>query len=157
MSFRHYYKWGQPCGTVFRASRHGFQGTFAIKIAKRIQAPFLMREAWLLKQLVHENLIAIVETFESPFFAVFVMPEMLTSVKQWVKPQSPSSQDLDVLSRDVLKALAYLHMNELMHLDIHLGNILIEKPGAPKFVLADLGIADFWTPGFRGDAEVPGW
>ena len=73
----------------------------------------------------------------------------------WLSRNHASPDDKLVVATHSASALKYLHSNYVMHLDLHLGNMLVDTPdGELKVYIADLGISELWHDDFTGSAQV---
>jgi DNA-binding NtrC family response regulator/tetratricopeptide (TPR) repeat protein len=77
--------------------------------------------------------------------------------REFVPGETPGAgggpEDIDLvlrIARQVADALGFLHRNEVLHLDVKPGNIIVMRDGAPRAVLIDFGLCR------RGLAAPPG-
>ncbi|KAJ7858294.1 hypothetical protein B0H13DRAFT_2076187 [Mycena leptocephala] len=106
-----------------------------------------VKEALVWHSLRHENIIPFLgvdyTTFASPLSSrAMVSPWMpLGSVLNYMEKHSPSSPYAMQMLDGVIRGLAYLHSNNVVHGDLCGRNILIDKDG--RALLADFGLAGF--------------
>lgn len=108
----------------------------------------LRREPEIHRRLEHDNIVQLRDWFREgdEFFLVmeYVEGESLSARIRRDGP-IPFTQARDLM-RGVLRAVAHLHQNDVIHRDIKPGNILIRPNG--EAVLTDFGIAKFgWQQG----------
>jgi len=96
---------------------------------------------YLLKKVRHTNAIRLLEVFESPSALMMVMEfagkgDLLQHVKRKKRLAEPEARGI---FRQVVYGLAHCHCRSVLHRDIKLDNILIDKTGAVK--LCDFGVS----------------
>ena len=132
-------------GWVFRAVRGTDQ--FAIKMLPHPlvhQAGFLdrhRREAQLLRQVAHENIVQIHDLIER-YGTAFLVLEYIhgRNAQEWILQMGrPSSADVRRIVIAVANALQAAHASGVLHCDIKPGNIMLRTDGCVKLV--DFGIA----------------
>jgi eukaryotic-like serine/threonine-protein kinase len=98
------------------------------------------REARILAQLDHPNILPIYDYGQQDHMAYLVMPYIAGGTLKDVLQDHrmlPPSQAIDLLSK-VLPALQYAHERGLIHRDIKPGNLLFKSDGT--LILADFGV-----------------
>ena len=93
-------------------------------------------EYWL--RGMHPNIVQHLETTDFP--PCIVMPQW--SVKSYIKGQHQEEIKefpIETFCRDMAFALDYLHMNNVVHNDVHPGNIMLQEDLTP--ILIDFGLA----------------
>ncbi len=96
-------------------------------------------EARTLAHLNHPNIVRVHEAFEALGTAYFVMPYIDGKELHKAAPAKPDEAWLLPILKTVLKALDYLHSQNLLHRDLKPGNILLQEDGTP--ILIDFGTA----------------
>jgi eukaryotic-like serine/threonine-protein kinase len=104
------------------------------------------REARVLAQLDHPNILPVYDYGEQDGHAYLVMPYMAGgSLKDMLKArQVLSPADAIRLTTEVLNALQYAHERGLIHRDIKPGNMLFKADG--KLMLCDFGLVKVMSP-----------
>ena len=116
----------------------------------------LRREAQLLTELDHPNIVTVLETGEDAAHGPYVVMEWMAGgdlksrLDKAVERQLPAREALSI-AQGFLAALAAAHAAGVIHGDIKPSNILLDEEGKGK--LADFGIA--WSPGATTGA-LPG-
>ena len=88
---------------------------------------------------------------ERPYYTrEFVTGQPLTA--SVLAPEATSPREYLAPILDVLDALDYLHGHGLLHLDVHGGNVLLERGGRARTMLIDLGV----PPQLGSSAATPG-
>ena len=137
--------------TVFLAQDINLQRDVALKLFQPQEGEtrdFLRRfarEARVVAQLDHPNILPVYDYGEQDNRAYLVMPQMAGSLRdrlQGKKLFSPS-ETLNIIG-PILNALQYAHDRGLIHRDIKPGNILFKADGTP--VLSDFGLVKVLTP-----------
>ena len=97
-----------------------------------------IREAQMIYDLKHQNIILIRDFFEENGTAYYVM-EYHDGGSLGSLPLPLTAEEASVYIRQVASALSYLHDRNTMHLDVKPSNVLIDKEG--NAVLIDFGIS----------------
>ncbi len=134
-------------GTVYKAIHKGLNRVVAIKILRRdlatdkTQIERLKREAKLLADLEHPNVVRAFDAGESNGFPYLVMEYVEgETLRDKIAREGPLPEDVALrITRDIADALEKARRMGVVHRDVKPGNILIKKDGAPK--LMDLGLA----------------
>jgi eukaryotic-like serine/threonine-protein kinase len=98
------------------------------------------REARVLAQLDHPNILPVYEYGEEDTLAFLVMPHMAGgSLRDWLRRRDavPAPETIQLLSQ-MLSALQYAHERNLIHRDIKPGNMLFKADGT--LMLSDFGL-----------------
>lgn len=100
-----------------------------------------IREAKLIASFTHNGIVNILDIFEENETAYYVMPSLPGgSLMDKVKNDGPLPEtEALAYIRQVADALAYIHSNNTVHLDIKPANILLNHKG--EAVLIDFGIS----------------
>lgn len=97
-------------------------------------------EAEVASRLDHPNVVRIHEVGGQGDLAYFAMDLYPDSLGSLLARQGPLAEDrLLRVARDIARALAYAHAQEIVHRDIKVDNILLAQDG--RAVLTDFGIA----------------
>ena len=103
------------------------------------------REARVLAQLDHPNILPVYEYGEEDALAFLVMPHMAGgSLRDWLRGRGAVSapETIRLLSQ-ILSALQYAHERNLIHRDIKPGNMLFKADGT--LMLSDFGLVKVLT------------
>lgn len=113
-----------------------------------------IKEAKLLNQLKHPNIVTVIDIFEDNGSAYFVMPFLgKYTLSQWIdEHQQPTIDELYKIFIPLLEGLKYIHEKDLYHGDIKPENILIADNGIP--ILIDFGLARHSSLGGDNTAMV---
>jgi len=123
-----------------------FDQSFALKIFRagdrhhgEVRAEWL-REAERLYRLRHPNVVYVFDYFETQGLFYLVLERCDHSLSDMLG--TPFTDRLVVdLSRQMLFALQYLSDNEIVHNDLHAGNVLVQQGDKLTVKISDLGIA----------------
>lgn len=100
------------------------------------------REAAVIRSIRHENIVRVLETFDSHNTSYFVMPYVQSlDLAQYLKdrPQKRvSDEEAVAFAHDMLLALHQLHKKNLLHCDVKPSNILITNR-KQRAILIDFG------------------
>lgn len=93
-----------------------------------------LREIRILKQLKHENIVALLEVFRNKgkLYLVFEYVERTILEDLEKNPQGLHPQDVKKIFFQLLKALSFIHSMNVIHRDIKPENLLISKNGVLK-------------------------
>ena len=150
-------------GTVFRAFNTENGVTVAVKRVNKEDLDeeklgSIESEVKLLKKLRHPNIVRYIETVRGPDGSLNIVLEFIEngSLASILKKFGGKFNEslVAIYTTQVLKGLAYLHAQGVVHRDIKGANILATKDGTIK--LADFGVA---TEGgdFEGVVGTPYW
>jgi serine/threonine protein kinase len=135
-------------GVVYRAFDTIVERPVAIKTIGQGDAPAklltrLKREAKAAGQLEHPNIVSLYDAGETDglFYMVMQLVHGETIQQRITRRWEFSLQEILVIFRQLLQALAYAHARGLVHRDIKPANIMITPEGVVK--VADFGIAKF--------------
>lgn len=101
----------------------------------------VLQEVHLLKKVRHQNVIRLLEVFESPKHLLMVMEyagggDLLQYVK---KRRRLEEDEARKIFRQVVYGLAHCHCRSVLHRDIKLDNILLDNDGEIK--ICDFGVS----------------
>jgi serine/threonine protein kinase/TolB-like protein/Tfp pilus assembly protein PilF len=137
-------------GTVYKVFDKALDRELALKafgpeIAKNAEAfEGFSRELRAERGIVHKNIARLFELSTekgSPFLTMeFVPGQNLRALLLEKRGQLPVDQAVS-LAKQLSKALAEVHRQGVLHLDLRPSNIIIDKEGTPKII--DLGVAQW--------------
>jgi eukaryotic-like serine/threonine-protein kinase len=123
-----------------------FDQPFALKMLRPGERPYTQvreewqREAERLYRLRHPNVVYVFDYFESEGLFYLVLERCDHSLSDMLG--RPFTDRLVVeFSRQILFALQYLSDSEIIHNDLHAGNILVQQGDELVLKLSDLGVA----------------
>ena len=101
----------------------------------------VLQEVHLLKKVRHNNVIRLLEVFESPNHLLMVMEyagggDLLQYVKKRRRLEEPEARRI---FKQIVYGLAHCHCRSVLHRDIKLDNILLDQEGEIK--LCDFGVS----------------
>lgn len=132
-------------GVVFKVYHHGYKRVFAGKMLyskeDRSSTDYIETEINILIQLMHPNIIKIYEYFEYKNRLVMIFQFCSNgTLKNLIQPGIGIQRDLiNQFIKQMVEALAYLHKNEIAHLDIKTTNVFVDNFMRP--LLADFGLS----------------
>jgi len=136
---------GGTYGDVFRV-RHRFTGEiFALKQIRDEHevngiSATAMREASILKQLNHSNIIQLKDVFLTDDRCYFLLEYMDEDLKRYLDRNRPLERTIvQSFMYQLFDAICYCHQNRIIHRDIKPHNVLINGNGQVK--LCDFGLA----------------
>jgi serine/threonine-protein kinase len=112
----------------------------------------VIREAEILSEIHHPNVVGVLEVFKQNN-TVYIVMEFIAghSLRQEVEQNGVIDEGrLKKIIYKIGQALEYIHEKNILHLDIKPNNILIDKSGNPKLI--DFGISKRY--GFSNDYET---
>ena len=123
-----------------------FDQPYAIKVLAPATRPYgEVREEWLreaehLYRLRHPNIVYVHDYFEHSGHFLLVLERCHHTLESML--EQPFTERLVIeVARQLLFAVQYLSDNEIVHNDLHPGNILVVQGEPLVFKLSDLGIA----------------
>ncbi|XP_010309780.2 cyclin-dependent kinase 15 isoform X1 [Balearica regulorum gibbericeps] len=133
------------CATVFKGISR-INGQLVVLKVIRLEAeegvPFTaIREASLLKRLKHANIVLLHDIIQTKETLTFVFEYMHTDLAQYMgqHPGGLHSCNVMLFMFQLLRGLAYIHQQHILHRDLKPQNLLISCLGELK--LADFGLA----------------
>lgn len=132
-------------GAVFEALGP-FDQRFALKLQVPANRPYVevqsqwVRESQRLLRLRHPGVVYMHDAFEFDFLFYMALEWCGQTLRDFVT--RPLSPELAVeLTRQILAAVQYLHDNDIVHGDLHPGNVLVSDSQRLVVKLADFGIS----------------
>jgi eukaryotic-like serine/threonine-protein kinase len=123
-----------------------FDQPFALKMFRPGERPYSQvraewqKEAERLYRLRHPNVVYVFDYFEAQGLFYLVLERCDHSLSDMLGRPFTDRLVVD-LSRQILFALQYLSDSEIIHNDLHAGNILVQQGDTLVLKLSDLGIA----------------
>lgn len=123
-----------------------FDQPFALKLFRPGERPYSevraewQKEAERLYRLRHPNVVYVFDYFESQGLFYLVLERCDHSLSDMLGRPFTDRLVVD-MSRQILFALQYLSDSEIIHNDLHAGNILVQQGDQLTLKLSDLGIA----------------
>ncbi|KAK0167942.1 hypothetical protein PV327_001791 [Microctonus hyperodae] len=132
--------------TVFKGYSHLAEQVVALKeirLQEEEGAPFTaIREASLLKELKHNNIVTLHDIIHTRETLTFVFEYVHTDLSQYMEKYGSGGLDprnVKLFLFQLLRGLAYCHRRKVLHRDVKPQNLLISEVGELK--LADFGLA----------------
>jgi len=135
-------------GVCWHAIRSGTNEEVCIKELRRNSSGFALREAHLLAQCRHSNIVRGIELALSEDGRRFIVMEYGgTDISTLMTQQHAQWTELAVrsLSQQLLQAVEYLHRERIVHGDITTSNMLVDTVSETATMrLGDFGLAQRW-------------
>lgn len=137
-------------GTVYRVTRLADGTSWAMKVSIEVQSPALARlarEAHILSQMKHDNVVRLVDLDVDTRGFMFVVLEWVDgiSLRRQLQDEGPIplSTGLPILTQ-IARGLQALHDVNIAHRDLKPDNVLLQKTGEGFHAkIADFGISRF--------------
>ncbi|CAD8113079.1 unnamed protein product [Paramecium sonneborni] len=133
--------------TVFSALDRMLKTQVAIKMVdkklfkNKEQEDTIRQEAQMLKTLQHNNIVKILGFFETTL-NFFIVMNQIDGITLYSHMGNIKSTEVVSITKQILKALSYLHQRNIVHRDIKPENILISSQGCEsKVTLIDFGLS----------------
>ena len=113
-----------------------------IRLQEDEGTPFTaIREASLLKELKHANIVTLHDIIHTKSSLTFVFEYVSTDLSQYLEkhPGGLNQKNVKLFLFQLLRGLAYCHRRRILHRDVKPQNLLISELGELK--LADFGFA----------------
>lgn len=123
-----------------------FDQRYALKLLTPANRPYRevqaewVRETERLLRLRHPNVVYMHDAFEDRFLFYMALEWCSCSLRDFLDSAVAPELALELI-RQILAAVSYLHDNDIVHGDLHPGNVLIVKGDRPMAKLADFGIS----------------
>lgn len=123
-----------------------FDQSFALKVFRPANRPYdqvraeWLREADRLRRLRHPNIVYVHDYFETGGLFYLVLERCDHSLEDMLGVPFTDRLVVDI-SRQLLFAIQYLNDNQIVHNDLHAGNILVVQDKKLMCKISDLGIA----------------
>ncbi len=123
-----------------------FDQTYAVKMVRPANRPYAevqaewAKEVQRLQSLRHPNVVYIYDAFEDGGLFYLALERCDHPLAAMLG--TPMQEGLIIeLARQTLAAVQFLHDNDVVHDDIHAGNVLITHTDRPQVKIADFGIS----------------
>ncbi|XP_072178291.1 NUAK family SNF1-like kinase 1 [Diadema setosum] len=104
----------------------------------------IRQEIELMSTLDHPNIVNIYEVFESKEKIVIVMEYASGGeLYEFIDSNSTPVEEVQRIFRQIVSALAYCHLNNIVHRDLKLENVLLDQDGDAK--IADFGLSSYYS------------
>ena len=146
---------GKGCFAFVNKSRHSIiKRDVALKVMNKnkIKDEYVSRnyhrEAEILSQLRHPNIVRLVEVLEcKDFFCIAMELCSNGSLLEVLNDYGRLGDDqVRMFAQQIVSGLVYIHRKGIIHRDVKLENILLTD-GGRRVVLADFGFSSAWLPG----------
>jgi serine/threonine-protein kinase len=137
---------GQGAQGAVYESVGAFDQRFALKLQVPAMRPYAevygqwRAEAQRLLLLRHPNVVYLHDAFEHNFLFYMALEWCPHALKELLLHPLPLELAVELM-RQLLAATQYLHDNEIVHGDMHAGNVLLTELERPVAKLADFGIS----------------
>lgn len=125
-------------GTVYKAKSKQDDKFYAVKELDRI-GDETKGEVFILSQLNHPNIVKYIKGYKLLYPAGQYLIQMEYIPGKPLNEANISNEQLQSINITLLKALAYMHSNNIIHRDIKPENIMIRDDNSP--VLIDFGLS----------------
>ncbi|OQR84973.1 calcium-dependent protein kinase [Achlya hypogyna] len=143
-------------GRVCRATSRRSGKTWAVKIVdlgNALDKSSLLNEISIVKRLQHPNIVRMIASYEDSKHMYMVMqliPGHELFDYLYKSNRTFSEAEVRKLILCLLRAVAYLHSNQITHRDLKLENLLLENENQPTSLkLCDFGLSKFFKKGER--------
>jgi eukaryotic-like serine/threonine-protein kinase len=132
-------------GTVYEVEGP-FAQTYALKLLVPASRPYeavaaeWRHEVSRMLTLRHPGVVYVHDAFEKDFLFYMALEWCTYSLRDLLTHQMLPSLAIE-LTRQMLAAVQYLHDHDVVHGDLHAGNVLVVQADRPVVKLADFGIA----------------
>jgi serine/threonine-protein kinase len=123
-----------------------FDQIYAVKMVRPANRPYAevqaewAREVQRLFSLRHPNVVYIYDSFEQGHLCYLALERCDHALKDMLG--TPMQEGLVIeISRQLLAAVQFLHDNDVVHDDLHAGNVLITHNDRPTVKISDFGIS----------------
>lgn len=153
-------------GAVYHGSADGFSSPVAVKTLRKLSPTGLLglkQEFRRTRSLNHPNLVSLYELGQDSgtwFFSMELVQGVSLLQHVWKGEEFPNArvaaESLLEVAPQLLEAIAYLHQNNVLHLDIKPSNILVTPTGVLKLLDFGLSEAEFASDTHSGGGAFAG-
>ncbi len=124
-----------------------FDQTYAIKMVRPANRPYSevhaewSKEVQRLVSLRHPNVVYIYDSFTQDHLFYLALERCEHALKDMLGTPMQEGLVLEI-SRQLLAAVQFLHDNDVVHDDLHAGNVLITHTDRPMVKISDFGISN---------------
>jgi len=158
-----FYELGEVIGeggysVVYRAKRKKDGAVYAVKKITKIEeglfVDLLLREIYIMKKLNHPNVLKLYDVFEDEdyFWLVLEFVDGSELFDKIVDRVNYSEKDSANIVKQLVKAMKYLHQNNIVHRNLKPETILSQGEGDDEIVKVD----DFGFENFESEEELLG-
>lgn len=123
-----------------------FDQVYALKLMRPANRPYedvhaeWAREVQRMMSLRHPNVVYIHDAFESEYLFYLALEKCDHALSEMLGPPMDEALAIE-LARQLLAAVQFLHDNDVVHDDLHPGNVLITHTDRPQVKISDFGIS----------------
>lgn len=124
-----------------------FDQTYAVKMVRPANRPYSevyaewSKEVQRLVSLRHPNVVYIYDSFTQDHLFYLALERCEHALKDMLGTPMQEGLVLEI-SRQLLAAVQFLHDNDVVHDDLHAGNVLITHTDRPTVKISDFGISN---------------
>lgn len=122
-------------GTVWRIKMNNDE--YAMKVVPQDEN-YINREEDIMKQLKHDNIVRYVNSWVNECKLYIIMECVPTSIYEYIKTNTISSENVKKVTHDIFSGLEYLHSKSICHRDLKPANLLYD-PTLVKVKICDFG------------------
>ncbi|RHY28546.1 hypothetical protein DYB32_005890 [Aphanomyces invadans] len=145
-------------GSVMKATNKKTNKTWAVKVVElnneldKVPCP-LLNEIGIVKRLQHPNIVRVIASYEDSkrmYMVMQLLPGAELFTHLHVRGRQFNEAEVRKLILCLLRAVSYLHSNQITHRDLKLENLLLENENQPTSLkLIDFGLSKFVKKGER--------
>ena len=112
-----------------------------------------MREAQVMEQLQHENIVGLIGVYKTKYSVYIVQELMNCSLHDYIQKQGTLSEELAArLLKIIAKGVSFIHSKGFMHFDLKPGNILLDLSSSGH--VNSVKIGDFGLTHYTRDKKL---
>ncbi|ETV76553.1 CAMK/CDPK protein kinase, variant 1 [Aphanomyces astaci] len=143
-------------GSVMKATNKKTNKPWAVKVVElnnELDKKALLNEIGIVKRLQHPNIVRVIASYEDSkrmYMVMQLLPGAELFTHLHVRGRHFTEVEVRKLILCLLRAISYLHSNQITHRDLKLENLLLENETQPTSLkLIDFGLSKFVKKGER--------